>query len=127
MAKARQAQSINNVRTAKFTRLDFVGEWFRAVGRPERTGTHIIFGPPKNAKTTFEMMYAKYLSSFERTAINSVEEGLCKTTQMAMDRVNMWEVGSHVVLYDKLEIEDLIKKLDQHKSPNIIFIDSISF
>ncbi len=127
MAKARQAQSINNVRTAKFTCLDFAGEWFRAVGRPERTGTHIIIGPPKNGKTTFEMMYAKYLSSFERTAINSVEEGLCKTTQMAMDRVNMWEVGSHVVLYDKLEIEDLIKKLDQHKSPNIIFIDSIQF
>ena len=52
---------------------------------------------------------------------------MCKTIQMAMDRVNMWEAGSKVVLYDKIEMEDLIKKLDQHKSPNVVFIDSIQF
>lgn len=127
MAKSKQAQSTSNVRTAKFTCLDFQGEYFRAVGQPERTGTHVIIGPSKNGKTTFAMMYAKYLSSFERVAYDSVEEGLCKTIQMAMDRVDMWEVGGRVILYDKLEIEELITKLDQHKSPNIVFIDSIQF
>ena len=127
MAKSKQAQSTSNVRTAKFTCLPFEGEYFRAVGQPERTGTHVIIGPSKNGKTTFAMMYAKYLSSFERVAYDSVEEGLCKTIQMAMDRVNMWEVGGKVILYDKMEIEDLRAKLKQHKSPNIIFIDSIQF
>lgn len=127
MAMARQAQSTSNVRAAKFTCLDFQDEYFRAVGRPERTGTHVIIGPSKNGKTTFAMMYAKYLSGFERVAYDSVEEGLCKTIQMAMERVNMWEVGGRVILYDKIEIEDLKAKLDQHKSPNIVFIDSIQF
>mgnify|MGYP002622031388 CR=1 FL=1 len=127
MAKSKQAQSINNVRKAKFTFLDFEGEYYRLVGRPERTGTHVIMGDSKNGKTTFAMLYAKYLSGFDRVAYDSIEEGLCKSIQMAMDRVNMWEVGSRVVLYDKIEIEDLIEKLDQHKSPNIVFIDSIQF
>ena len=104
MAKSKQAQSTSNVRTAKFTCLPFEGEYFRAVGQPERTGTHVIIGPSKNGKTTFAMMYAKYLSSFERVAYDSVEEGLCKTIQMAMDRVNKWEVGGKVILYDTMEI-----------------------
>lgn len=125
--KSKQAQSTNNVRAAKFTCLEFTGAYYRAVGRPERTGTHVILGPSKNGKTTFAMMYAKYLSGFERVAYDSIEEGLCKTIQMSMDRVNMWEASGRVVLYDKLEIEELVAKLDQHKSPNIVFIDSIQF
>lgn len=127
MARVKQAQSTNNVRMAKFICLPFDGDYYQAVGKPERTGTHIILGPSKNGKTTFAMMYAKYLSQFERVAYDSIEEGLCKTIQMAMERVNMWEAGARVVLYDQIEIDELIKKLDQHKSPNIVFIDSIQF
>lgn len=124
---AKRAISTSNVHTAKFTTLPFDGEFFAAVGEPERTGTHIILGPSKNGKTTFAMMYAKYLCRFERVAYDSIEEGLSLTIQMAMDRVNMWEVGSKLILYDKIEIEDLMDALDKHKSPNIVFIDSIQF
>lgn len=127
MGASKKAVSVSNVQAAKFHILDFAGEWYAAVGAPERSGTHIIIGPPKNGKTSFEMMYAKYLCTFERTALDSIEEGLSLTIQMAMQRVHMEEAGTRLVLYDKVEIDELREKLDARKSPNIVFIDSVQF
>ena len=92
----KRAYSVQNVLDAKFNELPFEGIWLDAVGRPELTGTQIIYGPPKNGKTSFAMQYAKYLTNFGRVAYNSVEEGL-SLLQMAMGRTNMEEVGTKLV------------------------------
>lgn len=124
----RNAISINNVITAKFETLPFTGIWKDAVGEPELTGSWIIYGPPKNGKTSFAMMLSKYITKHvNRVAYNSVEEGLSLTIQKAMERVNMLEVAKKVLLYDKLDIDDLIEKLDKHKSPDVVIIDSVQF
>ncbi len=123
----KRALSVENVESANFKTLDFTGQWFRAVGRPQLTGSWIIYGPPKHGKTTFGMMLVKYLSSFERCAYDSIEEGLSLTIQLAMKRVNMSSAGGRVLLLDQVEMKDLVKYLDRHKSPNIIVVDSIQF
>jgi nucleoside-triphosphatase THEP1 len=122
-----RAYSVSNVQEAKFQTLNFTGEWKKAVGSPELTGTWFIYGPPKNGKTSFAMKLVKYLTNFKRSAYNSVEEGLSLTIQMAMDRVNMIDVGSKLILLEKEEIEPLIERLQRHKSPDVIVIDSIQF
>jgi len=123
----RRAYSVANVTDAKFNTKKLDGEWDEAIGSPELSGTWFIYGPPKNGKTSFAMKLVKYLTNFKRAAYNPVEEGLSRTIQMAMDRVNMDEVGNKLILLDKENVQELIERLDRHKSPDIIVNDSIQF
>lgn len=122
-----QALSISKVLNAKFHTLEVDGEWSAAIGQPELTGSWMIYGAPKNGKTTFAMMLAKYLSKFVRVAYDSVEEGLSRSVQMAMERVGMKEVSGRVVLLDKEPIAELVKRLHRQKSPDVVVIDSVQF
>lgn len=122
-----QALSISKVLNAKFHTLEVDGEWSAAIGQPELTGSWMIYGAPKNGKTTFAMMLAKYLSKFVRVAYDSVEEGLSQSVQMTMERVGMKEVSGRVVLLDKEPIAELVKRLHRQKSPDVVIIDSVQF
>lgn len=124
----RNAISISNVIAARFETLAFTGKWKDAVGEPELTGSWMIYGPPKNGKTSVAMKLAKFMTQYvNRVAYDSVEEGLSLTIQKAMERENMLEVAKKVLLYDKLDIDELIEKLDKHKSPDVVIIDSVQF
>lgn len=123
----KKALSVNNVIDAKFKTLDFDGAWLQAIGKPEPTGSWIIYGAPKNGKTTFAMQLAKYMSRFRRVAYDSVEEGLSLTMQMSMERTGMLEVGGRVVLLDRENVQELTARLDRHKSPDIVIVDSVQF
>lgn len=124
--KFKKALSVSEVENAKFKELNFTGEWLKAIGRPEKTGCWLIMGPPKNGKTTFCMMAAKYLAGFERVFYNSVEEGLSKTMQTAYKRVGMSEVAGQVLMQQDT-IEEFEARLDAHKSPHFAFLDSVQF
>lgn len=124
--KVRRAFSVTEVLNAKFNELDFDSEWLKAIGRPEKTGTWIISGPTKNGKTTFCMMLAKYLTKFDRVYYNSVEEGLSKSMQTAYKRVGMKEVKGKVLM-EKESLEEMEARLEAHKSPGFVFVDSIQF
>lgn len=121
----RKALSVHNVLNAKFKTIKLQGIWRDAIGQPELTGSWIIYGAPKNGKTSFAMMLAKYLSNFKKVAYDSVEEGLSLTIKMAMERTEMLE--SDVILLDKEPIEELVKRLDKQRSPDIVIVDSVQF
>ena len=109
----RNAISISNVISARFETLAFTGQWKDAVGEPELTGSWMIYGPPKNGKTSVAMKLAKFMTQYvNRVAYDSVEEGLSLTIQKAMERENMLEVAKKVLLYDKLDIDELIEDED---------------
>jgi hypothetical protein len=122
----KRAYSVHNVMTAKFATLPTSGVWRAAMGEPEPRGTWIIYGPPKNGKTSFAMMLAKYLTAWRRVAYNSREEGLSMSIRRAMERVDMAAVGSGLVLVD-MDIANLIEYLEKHKSPGVVIMDSIQF
>lgn len=123
----KRAISVTNVYNAKFRTLEFDGEWLEAVGSPELTGSWFIYGAPKQGKTSFAMMLSKYLTRFARGAYDSIEEGLSLSVQMAMERVEMEEVGTRMVLLDKMEISDIRVWLRKRKSPDFVVIDSVQF
>ena len=123
----KRALSVNNILTAKYNTLPFDGEWQKAVGNPELTGSWVIYGPPKNGKTSFAFMLAKYLTQFKRVVYDSVEEGGSLTIQMQTERHNMLDVSGRFTILDKEDIDELKARLDRHKSPDVIFIDSVQF
>lgn len=123
----KQAYSVKKVLETQFKTAEFDGEWLAAVGNPEMTGSWSIGGMPKNGKTSFALMLAKYLTKFGKVAYDSVEEGLTLSFQNAMKRAGMDEVSGKFILLDREPIEDLTERLKKHRSPDIVFIDSIQF
>lgn len=123
----KRAWSVDNVLNAKFRTLEFEGEWLEACGKPELGGSWFIYGPPKNGKTSFAMLLAKYLTRFVRVAYDSVEEGFSQSIKDAMIRTGMQEAGRRLVLLDKEDVPELADRLARRKSPEAIVIDSIQF
>lgn len=123
----KRAYSVDNVLNAKFHTLEFEGQWKDALGCPELSGSWFIYGDIKNGKTSLAMQLAKYLTKFERVLYNSTEEGLSLSMQETYKRFNMKEVSRRMMLRCDTDINELIKKLEEHKSPNIIFIDTIQY
>lgn len=123
----KRAYSVSNVLSSRFRLLPFDGKWLDAVGSPELTGTWMIYGAPKNGKTSFAMMLARYLAKFGRVAYNTVEEGLSQTIKATMERAGLEDVQGRFILLDKENVADMKERLGKHKSPDIVFIDSTQF
>lgn len=123
----KRAYSIRNVLDAKFKTLDFEGEWRDAVGCPELGGSWMIYGQPKNGKTSLAMKLAKYLTRFCRVAYDSVEEGLCLSVQNCVQRTFGGEVSRKFLLLDKENVEELTERLSRRCSPDAVVIDSVQF
>lgn len=126
MAEIERAWSVTDIYEAKFDELEFDGDWLRAIGKPERTGSWIIMGLTKSGKTTLSMMLAKYLTTFGRVYYNSIEEGKSKSIQEAYKRVGMIDAAGKMIM-KKESYEKMITRLKRHKSPEFVFIDTVQF
>lgn len=122
-----RAYSVKNVLDAKFKVLPFEGKWKEAVGCPEFCGTWFVFGPIKNGKTSGTLQLCKYLAKFGRVLYNSVEEGLSLSIQEAYKREEMIDVSRRVMLVGKESVDDIIRRLEKHCSPDVVVIDTIQF
>jgi len=121
-----RALTVHNIMSTSFNSLDFTGDWLAAVGKPELTGTWFIYGSSKQGKTTFAMMLAKYLSGFGNVLYNSLEEGVCLTVRLAIERAGLLN-SKGVLFLDKENMEDLQKRLKKQRSADIVIIDSVQY
>ena len=119
-----RARTYTDLMRQKVHELDFEGDWLRSFGKPEITGTWLIWGNPGNGKTRFALQLCRYLASFVRVAYNSLEEGDSKSIREAIVSVGMNDVKSNFMLLDQEPIEELKHRLRKRKSPDVIFIDS---
>lgn len=121
-----KAISNKNVCDARFEAAEFTGKWLASLGKPELRGSWIIYGSSGSGKTTFAMELCKYLGGFRKTAYDSLEQGLSLSFQTAWQRVNMLEAGTSVIALNKEPIAELRARLAKRKSPDVVFIDSLT-
>jgi len=126
--KGSRAVSMHQLFHTNLRNLDFEGEWLEAIGRPEVTGTWLIWGNSGNGKTRFALQLAKYLTTFgRRVAYDSLEEGVSLSLRNACADCNMQEVARRFLLLDMEPVGELIARLEKPKSQDIVIIDSIQY
>jgi hypothetical protein len=122
-----RAKSVAEILRYKPKVLPFEGAWFDSFGTPGLSGCWLIWGNSGNGKTRFTLQLCKYLVQFGRVAYNSLEEGLSLSFQSAIKAVGMQDVARRFVLLDKEPIDELRKRLNNQKAPDIIVIDSVQY
>ncbi len=124
----KRAVSIQRLFSTDIHGLEFTGSWYESIGKPELTGTWLIWGNSGNGKTRFALQLAKYLTTFgKKVAYNSLEEGVSLSMRNAIAECNMQEVSRRFMLLDKEPIAELIIRLEAQRSPQVVVIDSIQY
>lgn len=123
----KRALSIKDIRAYKPTVMEFDGRWLDSIGKPELTGSWIIWGGSANGKTRFALQLAKYLGRFGKVAYDSLEEGLSLSMQKAIGDVGMADNKRSFVLLDKEGVAELEERLEKQRSAQIIIIDSLQY
>ncbi len=117
------AQLISKRRTI----LDFEGEMLASFGKPELTGSWLIFGKGKNGKTSAALKICKYMTRFGRVAYDTLEEGDSQSFADASTRAGMGDVRKQFLILNKEPIATLKKRLRRHKAPKVVVIDSVKY
>lgn len=123
----KRALNMNDILTYKAECLDFDGEWLASFGKPELSGSWLVWGNSSNGKTRFALQLAKQFARYVKTAYDSLEEGLSFSMQKAVLSVGMGDVSRKFLLLDKEPIEDLSKRLQKARSPRVVIIDSLQY
>ena len=123
----KKAYSIYDIRRFRPTTMKFDGEWLAVIGKPERTGSWLIWGKSANGKTRFALQLARYLATFHRVVYDSLEEGLSLTMQNAIAEVGFADVKRTFSLLDKEPISQLRERLKKRNAPKIVIIDSVQY
>jgi hypothetical protein len=118
---------VNQFLSKKFPVMDFDGKWLSAFGRPSAYGSWIIWGSSGSGKTRFAVQLCKYLTRFGRVAYNSLEEGYSASLQRAFRDVNMGEVSSRVMVWNRTPVAEMRERLKKQKSPDIVITDSFQY
>lgn len=107
--------------------IPFDGIWKDSLGSPAMTGTWLIWGHSSNGKTAFAIQLAKHLSHFGKVAYNSLEEGISRSLQLALQRDMSPVRDRYLYILDKEFYTDLWARLEKRRSPDFIIIDSFQY
>ncbi len=121
----RRAISIDQLYKTKRKVLPFDTKWREFMGNPECKGSIIIWGKSSNGKTSFAVQFANYISTFKKVLYNSIEEGDSGTLVESFKRAGVTVDNKNLQVLDKESLKDLRERLSKHKSPDVIFIDSV--
>lgn len=116
---------VSQIMKREYRTLCFTDRWLESFGEVGNPFTMLVYGHPKNGKTSFMMQFAKYLTGFGKVFYNSIEEGDAKTIQDALKRCKMDEIPSgKFMLGDRYYFKDLMEYLSTRDKGKFIFIDS---
>lgn len=123
----KRALTINDIFNYRARTLPFADKWLAAIGKPELTGSWIIWGGSSNGKTRFALQLAQYMARYCRVAYDSLEEGLSLSLRTAIETVGFADVKRNFCLLDKESIPDLMQRLKRQRSPQVVIIDSLQY
>ncbi|MDJ1494186.1 hypothetical protein QNI19_14680 [Cytophagaceae bacterium DM2B3-1] len=120
--------SVKELLQKTYVTYDFNELWTDTLGKPERNFRMLIWGLPKNGKTTFCIQLAKYLTNFGKVYYNSTEQGEGKSLQDVMKLCRADEVPTgKLMIGDRDTFEEMREKLRKRNSPRFVFIDSLQY
>lgn len=116
---------VSQILSKEYRELDFEEKWASSFGRPGDPFSMLVYGHPKNGKTSFMMQMAKYLTKFGKVFYNSIEEGDSKSIQDAMIRARMDEIPQgKFMLGTGYYFRDLVEYLKGTNRGKFIILDS---
>ena len=121
-----RAHSMRNLFNQTFVKMNFDGIWKDALGNPTHGGAWLIYGAEKNGKTSFALMLANYLSTFEKVLYISAEEGVGDTFVYAAARAGITENNANLKPHDYISIEELRARMNGKRMERIVFVDNIT-
>jgi len=124
--KIKKAFTYSDIAKRNFKTLDFQDAWLEHIGKPERTGSWIIWGGSGNGKTSYVLQLVRYLCSFERVHYNTLEEGMRESFKLALERNNIKSVASKFTFQSE-NYEQLVSRLSRKRMPKIVVIDSLQY
>ena len=128
MPRKKRKLSPKELRNLRQNLLPFEGKWERFMGRPEDTGTWIVWGQSYNGKTRFVLQLAKYIAELGRkVAVVSLEEGNGQSIRRAFEENCMESVNQRVSLWFDMDLDDLKRELRKQRSPKVVVIDSLQY
>lgn len=99
-------------------------KWKHALGDISAPFRWLVFGLPKNGKTTFVLSFCKDVCEFSKVYYNSMEEGDSKTMQEALKRVGMGDTKpGRFMLGDRDTFAEMMVKLQKNRA-QVVVIDS---
>ncbi|MDM1138872.1 hypothetical protein [Empedobacter sp. R132-2] len=110
----------------KFKTFDFDGIWKDILGEPERGGYWLIYGLEKNGKSTLALSLAKYLSTLEKVAYISAEEGTDKSFQQRCKRIGINVMDHKFMAYPYDLFEEYLDQFKGRQFPKVVFIDNLT-
>lgn len=122
----KRALSVKDILDKRYRTFPFEGKWREAFGEPERAGVWFIWGNSGNGKSSFVMQLCKELCKYDRVLFDSLEEGSCLTVQNSLRLHGMAEVSRRLAFVQE-DMEALKARLRQHKSHNIVVVDSFQY
>ena len=117
--------TLRNIVETKIPVFDFKGDWYNAFGQPQRNGIWFIYGGSGHGKTSFILKLIKELAKYGKILFVSYEEGSASTLlQEGISRFGLMEANKKVSVCTKSG-KELSERLDNHKCPHIVIIDSL--
>lgn len=119
---------VSHILNKQYRSLPLEGEWLETFGALSDPFSMLVYGHPKNGKTTFIMKFCKHLSNFGKVFYNSIEEGDSKTIQDALKRCKMDELeDGKFMLGDRYFFSDMLEYLKGSNRGRFVVIDSRDF
>jgi hypothetical protein len=122
-----RAFSIREIIEMKIPSIELTGRFWDAFGEIEKTGIWLVWGRSGNGKTSFAMQLCKELAKFGKVHYDPLEEkskGL--SIQNILNKHNMIEINGRMSIKSE-PISKLSERLDKHKSPDFVVIDSFQY
>lgn len=122
-----RATSTKQFIQTKFKTMDIPVKFKGTLGKPECSGSWLIYGESFNGKTTFALQLIESLCTVHKAAYLVLEEGLKLTFQDKVRDSGIVGRGSKIVLWHNETLEDIYERLESPRSPRIVFIDSVQY
>jgi predicted ATP-dependent serine protease len=127
-AKLKKLLTVANIQNQTVQRLQWMGKWLEAFGRPQDRGVWFVWGGSGSGKSTFVMMLAKAMAELQfKTYYNLLEEETDDTDYIdRTELLQMNEVESNFYT-QSYNYKELMEYLKKRNPPKVVVVDSIVY